>query len=64
MFVRDTCESGSVIHTDGWGCYRPLAGVGFTHEVKVLSQSPEPAHVSMPHVHRVASVLKRWLLGT
>ena len=24
----------------------------------------DPAHVSMPGVHRVASLLKRWLLGT
>jgi transposase-like protein len=63
-FVRDTCEPGSVIQTDGWGGYRPLPGLGFTHEVTVLSQSPEPAHISMPHVHRVASLLKRWLLGT
>ena len=23
-----------------------------------------PAHVNMPGVHRVASLLKRWLLGT
>lgn len=23
-----------------------------------------PAHASMPHVHRVASLLKRWLLRT
>jgi hypothetical protein len=24
----------------------------------------DPAHVSMPGVHRVAALLKRWLLGT
>ena len=24
----------------------------------------DPAHVSMPGVHRVASLLKRWILGT
>ena len=24
----------------------------------------EPAHVTMPGVHRIASLLKRWLLGT
>ena len=24
----------------------------------------EPAHATMPGVHRVASLLKRWLLGT
>jgi ISXO2-like transposase domain len=29
-----------------------------------LSDSGDPAHVAMPEVHRVASLLKRWLLGT
>jgi len=29
-----------------------------------ISGSGDPAHVSMPEVHRVASLLKRWLLGT
>jgi len=28
------------------------------------SSDEQPAHVSMPAVHRVASLLKRWLLGT
>lgn len=30
----------------------------------MLSSSGDPAHVVMPAVHRVASLLKRWLLGT
>jgi hypothetical protein len=29
-----------------------------------MSSSDDPAHVSMPGVHRIASLLKRWLLGT
>jgi hypothetical protein len=29
-----------------------------------LRQTGDPAHVVMPEVHRVASLLKRWLLGT
>lgn len=29
-----------------------------------LSASADPAHVVMPGVHRVASLLKRWILGT
>ena len=28
------------------------------------SSSGDPAHVSMPGVHRIAALLKRWLLGT
>jgi hypothetical protein len=34
------------------------------HQIAVLSASGDPAHVSMPGVHRVASLLKRWILGT
>jgi ISXO2 transposase-like protein len=29
-----------------------------------MSRQDDPAHVVMPGVHRVASLLKRWLLGT
>jgi hypothetical protein len=35
-----------------------------THKKTVLSSSGDPAHVSMPGVHRVSSLLKRWILGT
>ena len=30
----------------------------------MLSFSDDPAHVSMPDVHRIASLLKRWIFGT
>ena len=30
----------------------------------MISSSGDPAHVAMPGVHRIASLLKRWLLGT
>ncbi|MDX6659211.1 MAG: hypothetical protein QOJ55_33 [Solirubrobacteraceae bacterium] len=36
----------------------------YSHTVTNLSASSDPAHVTMPHVHRVASLFKRWLLGT
>jgi len=29
-----------------------------------IAASGDPPHVAMPEVHRVASLLKRWLLGT
>lgn len=32
--------------------------------VSVISDSPDPAHEVMPRVHLVASLLKRWLVGT
>ncbi len=41
-----------------------MPGHGYQHEWTVLSQHNDPAHVVMPGVHRVASLLGRWLLGT
>jgi ISXO2-like transposase domain len=37
---------------------------GYTHERTVMRKHNDPAHVVMPDVHRVASLLQRWLLGT
>lgn len=63
-FVSEVAKSGSIVETDGWPGYIPLHNAGFDHRVAVLSASADPAHVALPHVHRVASLLKRWLLGT
>ncbi len=63
-FVCDVAKKGSVIITDGWPGYTQLSEKGYEHERIILSHSDQPAHVSMPGVHRVASLLKRWLLGT
>jgi transposase-like protein len=63
-FVTDVAEPGSTILTDGWGGYNDLPKHGFKREKIILSSSGDPAHVSMPGVHIVASLLKRWLLGT
>ena len=63
-FVLDTCDLDAVIYTDHWGGYNDLGNVGYTHVQTNISASGDPAHVTMPCVHRVASLLKRWLLGT
>ena len=63
-FVCDVVAQGAVVHTDGWGGYNGLSNHGYTHQKTMLSSSGDPAHVSMPGVHRVASLLKRWILGT
>ena len=63
-FVCEAIESGSRVHTDGSSAYRSLREQGYIHHRSVISTSDSPAHVSMPAVHRVASLLKRWLLGT
>ncbi len=63
-FVRDVVAAGVVVLTDGWGGYNDLPKYGYTRKATVLSSSGDPAHVSMPGVHRIASLLKRWILGT
>ena len=63
-FVQDSVEPGSVIHTDGWLGYLPLARKGYEHEVTFLKGKKKPASELMPRVHRVISLLKRWLIGT
>lgn len=63
-FVRHAVEPGSTVHTDGWGGYNDLPKHGYRHKVTVLSASDDPAHVLMPGVHRIAALIKRWLLGT
>jgi hypothetical protein len=63
-FVCDAVEPGATVHTDGWRGYIALPKHGYDRKVTVLSGCGDPAHVVMPGVHRVAALLKRWLLGT
>ncbi len=63
-FVRDVVDPASVVCTDGSAAYLDLKPLGFEHERKVMLGSDLAAHVLMPGVHRVASLLKRWILGT
>jgi transposase-like protein len=63
-FITDAVEPGSVIYTDGWKGYNHVANNGYTHERIRLQQSSAKAHEELPGVHRVASLSKRWLLGT
>jgi transposase-like protein len=64
-FVQRSIEPGSVVHTDGLMAYRGLEQLGYKHEITVLlGQESDAAGKLLPRVHRVASLLKRWLLGT
>ena len=64
QFIRETIEPGATIHTDGWKGYAGLANVGYSPRITVINAGPELAHEVMPRVHKVAALLKRWLLGT
>jgi transposase-like protein len=63
-FVCDVAEKGSTILTDGWGGYNQLSKCGYEHDRVVVSGSGDPAHISLPGVHRIAALIKRWLLST
>jgi len=63
-FVCDVVASRATVHTDSWTGYNGLGSHGYLHEKTILSSSSDPAHVAMPGVHRVVSLLKRWILGT
>ena len=63
-FICTSIEPNSQIHTDGSFSYRKLSDMGYQHFRTVHSGSQIPAHESMPGVHRVASLLQRWTLGT
>jgi transposase-like protein len=63
-FVQTSIEPGSSVRTDGSAAYRSLRELGYDHERNVMLGSDTPAHVSMAGVHRVAALLKRWILGT
>jgi transposase-like protein len=63
-FVVATVCEGAVVHTDGWRSYNGLVPLGYEHRPTNVSASGDPAHVVMPRVHRVASLLERWWLGT
>jgi transposase-like protein len=63
-FIEDAIEPGSLVHTDGWIGYDPLKGRGYRHRITFLKGQKESASELLPRVHLIASLLKRWLLGT
>lgn len=60
-FIAATIAPGSTVCTDGLNAYRNL--VDYAHDREVQRQQREGEHL-LPRVHRVISLLKRWLLGT
>jgi transposase-like protein len=61
-FIAQAIEPGSTVRTDGLNAYLGLEG--YQHDRRVQGPDPTAAGKLMPRVHRVASLLKRWLLGT
>ncbi len=63
-FVEESVEPGHVVHTDGWLGYAPLQSHGYVHKISFLRGNKQSPSELLPRVHRVVSLLKRWLLGT
>ena len=77
-FIQEAVEPGmqdSTIHTDGWEGYvvsgmrhllqtPRLEALGYRHEYNFVATSSQSASELLPRVHRVAALLKRWLMGT
>lgn len=63
-FIEEAVEPGSLIHTDGWRGYWGLERHGYRHQTTVLRGRAEAPARLLPRVHRVVSLVKRWLLGT
>jgi transposase-like protein len=66
-FVTDFVEPGATVITDGWQGYCGLDQCGYLHQPRsqrAARASGEDAGHLLSGVHRVASLAKRWLLGT
>jgi hypothetical protein len=63
-FVAESVTPGALVITDGWLGYSGLESLGYQHRIKNIKRSGMPAHKLLPRVHRIASLLKRWLMGT
>ena len=59
-FIQANVEPGATVVTDGFRGYSGVAGLGYSHIVKVMKKDKN----ALTHVHLIISLLKRWLLGT
>lgn len=62
-FINENIEIGSTLITDGWKGYAGISKSGYQHEIEDKTKLLDGEEI-LPNVHRIASLLKRWLLGT
>ena len=62
-FVKNNIETGSTVITDGWKGYTDLKKMKYNHIVEEKTVKLNEEDIT-PNVHKIASLLKRWLLGT
>ncbi len=61
-FLDGKLEPETTVHTDGWRGYDGFERSGYRH-IRTVSESKE-AHINLPRVHSIFSLLKRWLIDT
>jgi transposase-like protein len=62
-FISENIKKGSTLITDGWKGYAGISNKGYAHIIEEKTRVLDGEEI-MPNVHRIASLLKRWLLGT
>lgn len=62
-FISENIEVESSLITDGWKGYTGVSKKGYHHEIEDKTKMLDGEEI-LPNVHRIASLLKRWLLGT
>jgi transposase-like protein len=63
-FITESVTKGSKVHTDDWNGYNGVQSAGYLHRITPVRGDHERALKFFPHVHLVASLLKRWLGAT
>jgi transposase-like protein len=64
-FIDDVIAPGTILYTDGASTYNDIKDqFDVTHEPINLVGGDELAHDMLPAVHRIASLVKRWIAGT
>lgn len=62
-FIEDSCEPGTVILTDSLNSYLALKDTSYKH-IQIKGETQMEIAEGLPHIHRVFSNLKAWLIGT
>jgi transposase-like protein/ribosomal protein L37AE/L43A len=63
-FIHEAVEPGGLVRTDGLASYAGMEALGYRHDPQPLRGQKKLAGQLLPRVHRVVSLLKRWLMGT
>lgn len=63
-FIHKHIKAGSTIYTDGLTSYPSATKDEYIHQATSIKGSGKDANEVLPGVHRVASLVKRWMMGT